>query len=190
MSVPYEAAMAAARYMSRFLRGEADGKPVVRRFVSCGSLRRALSGGDKAPVGDIEFLIESTSSTHLALHKLCEGEHATLVKGAAKVGWKMAKLELQHYHHTIPVELYVATPQNWGYILAIRTGPKDFSRDLVTPVSKGGLMPAGISVQGGMVYQGDIMRSQVAVPTEEAFFELWGLPCAPPHERGRHAAAA
>lgn len=90
---------------------------------------------------------------------------------------------------TIPLDLYIADGSNWGYIVALRTGPQDadnfpWNQQMVTPRSKGGLLPDDFALQEGHVYR-DIggMLQPVEVPTEKAWFQILGLPYVPAHER-------
>ena len=45
-------------------------------------------------------------------------------------------------YDTITLDLFVATRETWGYILALRTGPAEFSKRLVTLKSAGGCCPS------------------------------------------------
>lgn len=79
------------------------------------------------------------------------------------------------------IDLFIATETNFGNILTIRTGPREFSRRIVTPRDKGGRnMPAGI-------YQADgVLKSYgIVVPcrTEREFFAAIGLAYVEPEER-------
>ena len=78
------------------------------------------------------------------------------------------------------VELFAATPENWGLILALRTGPGEFNRLLVTRRCYGGAMPDGMRMQGGYLWQG---LERLESPDEETFFAQMGIPCWPPQER-------
>jgi len=78
------------------------------------------------------------------------------------------------------VDLFLATPENWGYILMLRTGPSDFSRKMVTPIRHGGLLPPGLKVRDGYVWNGARI---VCVQTEHALFAQWGMEYIAPEER-------
>jgi DNA polymerase/3'-5' exonuclease PolX len=88
---------------------------------------------------------------------------------------------LVHVASNLVVELYTATPENWGLILALRTGPGDFNKVLVSHEWEGGgAMPVGMVMRGGQLFrQGQV----VPTPTEEIFFREIGVPCWPPQER-------
>lgn len=65
--------------------------------------------------------------------------------------------------------------------MALRTGPADLSKRLVTPKAKAGLLPDGLHVHRGAVRDGDGVV--IPTPTEAAFFELLGLPWEKPRYR-------
>jgi DNA polymerase/3'-5' exonuclease PolX len=109
-----------------------------------------------------------------------------------------------------PVDLFqVIEPRQWGVIYAIRTGPGDFNRVLVTSQWLGGACPQGRKVAGGRVWdfsgctvatqqqyarmpahrfarlaeKGNVPAKVIPTPTEESFFEALEFPCWPPEER-------
>ena len=87
---------------------------------------------------------------------------------------------LVHVETGAVVELFAARPDNLGLILALRTGPGDFNRLLVTARRYGGAMPAGMRMQGGYLWRDG---ERLETPTEEGFFAALGLPCWPPEAR-------
>ena len=76
--------------------------------------------------------------------------------------------------------MFRAERANWGLILALRTGPGDFNKVLVTRSWDGGAMVADMKMEGGYLWRRG-MRLETA--TEEAFFAAMGLPCWEPGER-------
>jgi DNA polymerase/3'-5' exonuclease PolX len=84
------------------------------------------------------------------------------------------------YRQQLVVELFAATPQNWGYILALRTGPAEFNQALVSPPWKGGIKPLDVSFVDGVVHRNG---QPVDVPDERAFFDLFNLPVIDPAAR-------
>jgi hypothetical protein len=105
-----------------------------------------------------------------------------------------------------PVDLFqVIEPRQWGVIYAIRTGPGDFNRLLVTSRWFGGACPKDRKVAGGRVWfidpgredlprmpatrfarlteQGGIEATMIPAPEEEDFSRVLDVPCWPPHER-------
>jgi len=80
----------------------------------------------------------------------------------------------------VVIELFRACPDNWGYILALRTGPGDFNKIWAAKPWKGGSLPTNIVLKDGFVW---CNGRPVPTPTEEEFFERIGIPCWPPSER-------
>lgn len=78
-------------------------------------------------------------------------------------------------------EINLAHLDNWGVVLAVRTGPEEVSKDLVTRIQRYGYR----SRDGFFIY--DIKSTPAAtlipVRTEEAFFKMAGLQCLPPERR-------
>jgi DNA polymerase/3'-5' exonuclease PolX len=70
------------------------------------------------------------------------------------------------------VELFRANPDNWGLIYALRTGPADFMKMLVSHEWEGGVMPIGMKMQDGYLWR---EGQRLATPTEHVFFEEMGL---------------
>jgi len=102
-----------------------------------------------------------------------------------------------------PVDLFaVLPPAQWGVIYAIRTGPGDFNRLLVTSQRYGGACPLDRKVAGGQVWNTDGWPSvaampadkfvrmaeetqmpEIATPKESDFFAALGVPLWPPRLR-------
>ena len=88
-------------------------------------------------------------------------------------------------YQDVPVDLFSATPENVGLILAIRTGPAGFTRSFVTQSNKGGRLPNDMYVSDGALWVrdwGDAPRI-VPTPTEEDFFAAIGMPWLEPEQR-------
>lgn len=81
----------------------------------------------------------------------------------------------------IQVEVYITTPTSWGAIFAIRTGPADFSKALVTYV----LTRTPYKHDAGMLID-KVTGTGIPVPTEQHYFALVGLPWWPPDQRTRN----
>lgn len=77
-------------------------------------------------------------------------------------------------------EVFVADTANVGAILAIRTGPAEYSQRLVTRLRRDGKL----RMDAGYVRLGD-SDQVVAVPNERAFFALCLTPWIDPCKRGR-----
>lgn len=97
------------------------------------------------------------------------------LRGGAGPCWGEKHRSIRHgkYKH----EIYLADVDNWGSVLAIRTGPGEFSRMLVTQLAAGGVYRQ----QDGYVVDRDGQR--VPVPTEEDYFRVCGVTYQKPHTR-------
>jgi len=80
----------------------------------------------------------------------------------------------------VVIELFRANADNWGYILALRTGPGAFNKIWAAHPWDGGCLPADIALKDGYLWRGG---RPVATPSEEEFFAAIGLPCWQPEER-------
>lgn len=85
-----------------------------------------------------------------------------------------------HVPSGMVIELFAATPDNWGYILALRTGPSDYNRIWVSHDYHGGTLPPSLQLEGGNLWRNG---QQLSAPTEEIFFATIGIPHWPPPER-------
>lgn len=80
----------------------------------------------------------------------------------------------------VPLDLYaVHPPASWGVLLAIRTGPAEWSRDLVTLARK-----RGWRVEGGALMRGSYRAD---TPEERDVFRALRLPYVDPADRDRIA---
>jgi DNA polymerase/3'-5' exonuclease PolX len=71
----------------------------------------------------------------------------------------------------VGLDLFLTTKEQWGYILALRTGPGDFNKVWVTQKSKGGLLPDDLYFEGGWLCD---ELGQQATPEECDVFDLIG----------------
>ena len=112
--------------------------------------------------------------------------------GRPSIGPKSKRLSYQDF----ALDLFIGSAENWGVLLAIRTGPASFAHAFVTNVGhmtrpayagaehkpRPGLLPSGMRVGDGNQLFGPDGRL-VATPTEEAFFEAIALPILEPWRR-------
>lgn len=76
----------------------------------------------------------------------------------------------------VPVDLFIVRPPaQWGVIFALRTGPGDWNKRLVTECQA-----FGRRVKDGQLW---VFGKAVPTPEEEDFFREIGQPWVPPHER-------
>ncbi len=82
--------------------------------------------------------------------------------------------------HRKPVDLFICTRETWGAMLAIRTGPADFSTLLVTSDLRGGAMPEHLRQDSGRLWHGG---EPLETPSEAEWFKALGVPCWPAEQR-------
>lgn len=106
----------------------------------------------------------------------------------------------------LKLDLFMTTPGSWGVIFAIRTGPADYSKHLVTRRCYGGALPDDMRIEDGRLFQGcrweratkfdpqlgeyevdDLVEpgTPIDTPTEESFFDVIGVPYTEPNQRRR-----
>lgn len=145
-------------------------RPACERIEIAGSLRRECR-----EVGDIELVAIPKMRTVAAdlfsvKEESCLDDllYALEIK-LSKNGPRMKQFTCDGFQ----VDLFLADHANYGYILAIRTGPAEFSRLMVTRQPYG-LQPPTVNVRDGYVYSYPA-NERLAVPDEETLFRLWGL---------------
>lgn len=79
----------------------------------------------------------------------------------------------------INVDIFTAHKDNWGYIMAIRTGSADYSHHVLAA----GWVKKGYHGEGGMLYKGAGTENPVPVREEEEIFNIIGIPFTNPQDR-------
>lgn len=160
----------------------------ARRIVVAGSVRwRALEVKDIEivaeplwSVGGYDLFGEPVRGDNLLTARLDELVRAGRIErrldeqGRACWGEKHQRA----VYEGVPVDVFqVHDPGQWGLILALRTGPAGFSRQLVTSRSRGGLLPEDLMVKDGWLWceTGDGPPVRIACEEEEDFFEALGI---------------
>jgi len=69
------------------------------------------------------------------------------------------------------LDLFIVDHLAWPVQLAIRTGPRNFSRKIVTPRNKGGLLPSDMRIHNGQIWKSNL---PVKLESEREFLELCG----------------
>lgn len=170
--------------------------PACVQVVIAGSIRR-----QKSEIRDIEIVVQPKLTAVLNMFGDIRGHDSELdnalayaMRGGAieydrkvrRDGPKYKRLWLPA--HEIAVDLFIADANNWGNILAIRTGNADFSKALVTKRIYGGLMPTDMRQQDGFLWRG---LTLLAAPDEAAFFATLGIAAEDiPHPTQRNADTA
>lgn len=78
----------------------------------------------------------------------------------------------------IKLDLFIASPENWGFIFAIRTGSANYSAQVLGRAWRN----AGYEGKDGILVDRKTLQP-VATPTEEIFFELIGVKWIDPQYR-------
>jgi DNA polymerase/3'-5' exonuclease PolX len=164
---PYDEAFEVAKRIVDWL------EPACDTIYIAGSLRRRCH-----MIGDIELVAIPTDVRNLFGDTT--GETLLDMHVSGTKFQKNGPRYKQFMDGDYQVDLFLASPDTFGYILMLRTGCAEFSHRMVTPVSMGGLRPPDITVQGGQVFQHGI---QVAVPDEDTLFALWQMETPTPQER-------
>lgn len=185
--IPLSDALAEAQTFRALFEG------AFERWEFAGSLRRRT-----ADVGDIEHVAIPAVSTSPNLLGEPESEQNHSLRQRARELVRRDHLALHVYivstrfglrymfgsrymgldYRGRTHELFVATPDNWGVILAIRTGSADFSRDLMVRLRRN-----GYRVSGGRLWR--VVDYRIAERQKESLLlddETHGVPIACPDE--------
>lgn len=182
MTMKREAALEKARELWRILSPHCD------RIDIAGSIRRGRS-----VVKDIELLAIPKNETvrvvkEASLFGTDERDETRrvrgfgvavrslgrIVKGNPDAG-RYIQIEIANGIEPIMVDLFLAHPRNWGYIMAIRTGSADFMRLVAARWTRHGYT----GVDGMLTKDG----RQIDLREEEDLFRLLMLKTPPPNKR-------
>jgi len=145
--------------------------PYCKRIEVAGSVRR----GKPDDIKDIEFVAipkyEMQPDIYSNMRQTDVNALFTHVRKRYDVvsgGKKGQRMVTMTVCENVTVELYMATPETYGYILAIRTGPAELSKLLVTNLKIRGYLPS----------DGKIERNGELVPVkfERTVFGMAGVP--------------
>ncbi len=155
--------------------------PYCERVVIAGSIRRECE-----TVGDIELVAIPKVDVTYNLWGEKVGERSLLNDRGVyeafgtiiKSGPRFVQVET---NWGINLDLFVVLPPaQWGVIMAIRTGPKEFSQWLVTSRSKGGALHNGWRCEDGRVWDGQV---ELEFGVEADLFEWLELDWVEPKDR-------
>jgi DNA polymerase/3'-5' exonuclease PolX len=139
--------------------------PFCDRIEVAGSIRR-----QKQVVNDIE-IVSIPSSRYLR-------QYVEIVNSWYKViGKAYAKYTRRKLENGIYLDLFHASPQNWGLIFAIRTGSAKFSQYVLA----NGWVKKGYHSSGGILI--DLDGRAKFIYEEEDLFKLIGIPYIEPYLR-------
>lgn len=160
------------------------------RVEVAGSIRR-----QRPDIGDLELVVipryarqvdlfgEPSGSTNLLEERIAWlVDRGTLAprlssEGHPRLGPKYKALVYQG----MGVDLFITSPECWGVIYLIRTGPADFSHRLVTQRQQGGLLPNHLRVRDGRLVGTD--GQPLETPEEADVFRAIGLEWIAPESR-------
>ncbi len=168
-------------------------QPVCTRLEVAGSVRR-----QRPDIGDLELVCIPQTTSQLDLFgdptgevlSLLEARVADLLQGGTLQprlttdGQRRIGLGPKHkalVYAGLGVDLFITSPECWGMIYLIRTGPSDFSHRLVTPRSQGGWLPDHLRVRDGRLVGTD--GQPLDTPEETDVFAAIGQAWVPPEER-------
>lgn len=142
--------------------------PHCERIEIAGSIRRR-----KAEVGDIELVaIPKPYDVGLFASGI-----ASVVERWPKVKGELpCKYTQRMLPEGIALDLFFATPENWGLIFAIRTGSAEYAHRVLAC----GWVRNGYKSVDGILTRGIL---HINVPEEEVLFRLAGVPWIPPEQR-------
>ena len=198
------------------------GKFLIIQWVKLGMIKRAFLGGSVARryamVGDLEIMIEpaygppigtktgqqslfepeeTAEAVNLFNHKLQTMlDDIPLLTLGEKDGPRQKKFyfPVPRDRPHLPIDLFMADPEQWGIVKQIRTGPgKKFNRPLMTWLKdinhhvSDGRLHAHKKFEDGPKNDGKCQRPKcrliIPTPTEKDFFEALGLEWIPPGAR-------
>jgi len=146
-------------------------RPHCERIESAGSVRRGKREVEDVEIVCIPKLKESTTQRTIQwINRVLE--LGTIIKGKPRDG-KYIKI---HLPEGINLDLFVARPENWGYIFAIRTGSADYSHYVLAT----SWVKAGYVGGNGMLTKNGI---PVEVREERDLFRLIGVKYVKPEDR-------
>lgn len=164
------------------------------RIEIAGSLRR-----ERSEVGDIELVaipkVETVirpiagdlfgDSKPVEVNRLWEQLDFTVGRSYTKCGPRYR----QFVYKGVKVDLFTATPNTWGWIFLIRTGPWEFSHHVAVALNK-----ASYTGTGGAIHKGELKLvdgawklvpkgDPIKTPTEQDVFDLARIPFREPRQR-------
>lgn len=148
-------------------------EPACHRITLAGSIRRQTRR-----VNDVELLLcpkretvanglfgtKEVSAIDAILADLEKRDVLERVKGGEKYKQYIYKLAFPH----IKIDLWTAFLHSWGFQLAIRTGPWQLSKRMVTQRCKNGLLHDDYKCEGGSVW-----TCRGNDPADSVAFDIW-----------------
>lgn len=154
-------------------------RPACERIAVAGSLRRG-----KSTIKDIELVVipRGRELWDLLDDRLLQGKIEKAVYGH-KDGKPQYRWDGSKYRGFVwagmKIEVFATTPDNWGYIYWLRTGPHDANTALMTALKH---KDAPFKFEGGYAVLG-LIGERLPLREEMDLFNLCGLPYIEPHQR-------
>ena len=153
--------------------------PLCHRIQAAGSVRRS-----EPHVGDIEVVC--VPKEHSMFQKGLAGSiEEMLANGSLKRGRCNGPKFQQYFlpaHGMAKLDLFLTGLDNFGLILAIRTGPASYSKSIVTQRSKQGLLKSWLKVSEGQLTVIDT-GGIIPTPEEYDFLQKYAGGWVEPHQR-------
>jgi len=142
-------------------------EPFCDRIEVAGSIRRKCG-----TVGDVEVVCIPSEVDAALLFDTGEKERDPRFLAAVN-RWEKVKGDpsgkyTQRIHLGAKIDIFMATPENWGLILAIRTGPAEYSHNVLAA----GWEKKGYHSVGGVLHRGATYRE---IREEHELFDLLGI---------------
>ena len=148
-------------------------KPFCTRIEVAGSIRRSV-----AEVGDIDIVLIQHPFRLEQFLRTSARKHNIIIKNSLNPKLKYGPKYKQILYKGNKIELWIADKNNWGLILAIRTGSANFSAKLLSnwkKVTKGGESHLGmLHTASGKI---------IPVYEEDQMFQLCNMEWIDPSDR-------
>lgn len=195
MSAGGRLSLADATRVAQELYGQLD--PACSRLAIAGSIRRG-----KPDIGDVELvaiprlrqevasLWGGTAQTSVLNETLAmlEGQRPERTHSAMleRLSGGERYVKLRHLASGLQVDLFITSPDQWGLILLIRTGPADYSQWVVTYARRRGYHVCGGWLRIGLAAHDDSKpcgHQVVPTPEERDVYSALALPWVEPADR-------
>ena len=153
--------------------------PGCEQIAVAGSVRRG-----KPEVHDLEIVCVPKVVTVADLFGAPTNAYSLLDAELIRLGLHQLKGGDKYKQFALPeginLDLFITTPDQWGWIFVLRTGHRDFNKWLVTPRRHGGALPGYIRPQGGWLTNGN---GPIKTAEEQDVFRVLGVEWIEPQYR-------